>query len=299
MLLKLSLLIITGILWAGLAAVVAESSRRELNICRILPLSALFVITGIEAVCMFHDALRGDIGKIVLQMLLLTAAGAGSYFMLRCVCKAMNNGNGGVIWGITQSSMVFPFIMGLILFGEPPTSLRIIGVVTILTALFLFSCAKSDKSVGSRDWLIPALTAFVLSGISQCFSSLPSYLQLEGMTSLRRLYLTQVGIILAATADMIWQREQMRFSRDEIIAAGVFGVFNLGSLACFYYGLNLLADTGYASIGYPVGQGSSIVTFFVFNRIIYRKRASFTGFAALAVMIVGLILIAVGAAYYN
>lgn len=288
----LLLILTTGLLWAGLAAVVAESSRRHLSINRILPLSALMVLSGTGWICLFQNGLRGSGEQILPQMFLLTAAGIGNYLMLKCVYKAMNMGNGGVIWGITQSSMIIPFMMGLLLFNEQVASLQLTGVGAVLGALFLFSCAKSNKSGKERGWLLPTFAAFVLSSMAQCFASLPSYLQLEGMTSLRRMCLTQVGIILAAAIDMLLRRESISFSRHEYIAAGCFGTFNLAALCCFYYGLNLLADNGYASIGYPVGQGTSIAVFFIFHQIVSRERSSWSNLAALLIMICGILLIA-------
>ena len=47
------------------------------------------------------------------------------------------------------------------------------------------------------------------------------------------------------------------------ILAGIFGGLNLAALLCFYRGLNLLADHGCASVGYPMGQGLGIALFFV------------------------------------
>ncbi len=290
----LLLLFLTGILWAGLAAVVAEAGRRQQNITSILLFSAIIVLFASGGLCFIQGPLKGSFTAISLQFILLIAAGSFNYVMLLCVRRAMSTGNGGIVWGFTQSSMIIPFMVGLIFFHEPAGSIRLSGVAAVMAALLLFSCSKSDGSQKGYYWLLPTIAAFILSGTAQSCASLPSYLQLEGMTSLRRMNLTQAGIILAALIDMGICRKAVHIRKSELIAAGAFGGFNLVALCCFYYGLNLLANNGYGSIGYPVGQGSSIAVFFIFCRLAYREKSSPISYLALAFLLTGLSLIAAG-----
>jgi len=69
-----------------------------------------------------------------------------------------------MITGSTEKTNLIPFLMGLRLFHEQATSLRLTGVGAVLTALFLFACAKSDHAGRGRGWLISTLAAFALSG---------------------------------------------------------------------------------------------------------------------------------------
>ena len=60
----------------------------------------------------------------------------------------------------------------------------------------LFAKEKKGGEAGGK-WLLPTVGAFLLSGIAQCFASLPSYFQVAGMSALRRMLMTQCGIVLA------------------------------------------------------------------------------------------------------
>jgi|GEM_PF-5040853 len=294
----LLLLLATGVLWAGLAVVMAESSRRKLDTRMLLLESAVFVLLTGGWWCLFQGPLTGSGKQLTIQLLAMIGAGVLNYLMLQCVNRAMRTGNGGVIWGITQSSLVLPFLMGIFFFHERSNGLRLSGVFLVLLALFFFSLTRNGKGTVTTEkgWLFFALLAFVLSGAAQCAASLPSYWQLSGMTAMRRMALMQFGMILAAGCCGRYSpgRSEQISSVATGIAAVVFGGCNLVALCCFYNGLNGLADAGYAAIGYPMGQGISIVVFCLIGRIVYQERMTPVGILALTVMLTGLLLLIVG-----
>lgn len=259
------LLIGTGICWAGLAAVMAAGATRNAPAAKIQPYSALLVLLFCSwAAFLFGGTVSLD--QVWLQFLCLTAAGACNYFMLNLVQRAMKSGKNGVIWAFTQSSMMWPFLMGICCFGEPATLFRLGGFALIISGLILFSLEKKNSDTKGA-WLLPTVGAFLLSGLAQCCASIPSYFQITGMSALRRMMLTQCGIILAYLIDsLLHHRLEMPKLRQEKtvwILAGIFGGLNLAALLFFYNGLNLLADIKCASAGYPVAQGLGIVLFFI------------------------------------
>lgn len=255
----------TGICWAGLAAVMAAGAVRHAPASKIQPYSALLVLIccGWCAI-IFGGTVSSN--KVWIQILCLIAAGACNYFMLNLVQFAMQSGKNGVIWAFTQSSMMWPFLMGICCFKEPATLLRIAGFVLIISGLILFAREKESSEAKGR-WLIPTMGAFMLSGVAQCCASIPSYFQITGMSALRRMMLTQCGIVLAYIIDsLIHHRLEIpRINTEKTvwILAGIFGGLNLTALLFFYNGLNLLADVKCASAGYPVAQGLGIILFFL------------------------------------
>ena len=276
-----SFLIGTGVCWAGLAAVTAAGAVRNAPAAKIQPYSAMLVLACCGWVALF---LGGAVpsGKVWVQVICLLAAGACNYFMLNLVQLAMKSGRNGVVWAFTQCSMMWPFLMGICCFGEPATSARLAGFVLIVCGLVLF--AREKKGVEGRGaWLLPTIGAFLLSGAAQCCASIPSYFQIAGMSALRRMMLTQCGIILAYLIDSSIRRRleapHFREERTVWVLAGLFGGLNLVALLFFYRGLNLLADAKCASAGYPVAQGLGIILFFLAG---CRKNApgvlSFCGF---------------------
>lgn len=274
-------LIGTGICWAGLAAVMAAGTVHHAPASKIQTYSALLVMLCFGW-CAFFFGGTVSSHKLWIQILCLIAAGACNYFMLNLVQLAMQSGKKGVIWAFTQSSMMWPFLMGICCFGEPLTLFRLTGFVLIISGLIFFAKEKENSQEKGR-WLIPTMGAFILSGTAQCCASIPSYFQISGMSALRRMMLTQCGIVLAYLTDSLI-RHRLEFPKIHTektvwILAGIFGGLNLIALLFFYNGLNLLADVKCASAGYPVAQGLGVILFFLAG---CRKNApgflSFCGF---------------------
>ncbi len=276
-----SFLIGTGVCWAGLAAVTAAGAARNVPAARIQPYSALLVLAGFGwAALLFGGAAPS--GGILAQVVCLMAAGACNYFMLNLVQLAMKSGRSGVVWAFTQSSMIWPFLMGICCFGEPAAPTRFAGIIVIVCGLLLFAKGRKDGAA-SGAWLLPTVGAFLLSGTAQCCASIPSYFQLPGMDPMRRMMLAQCGIVLAYLADSALRRKfavpHFRAERKVWTLAGIFGALNLVALLLFYSGLNLLADAKCASAGYPVAQGLSIALFFLYGcRKSAPDKASLCGF---------------------
>jgi uncharacterized membrane protein len=255
----------TGVCWAGLAAVTAAGAVRHAPAAKIQPYSAMLVLVCCGWIALFFGG-AVPAGKVWVQVICLTAAGACNYFMLNLVQRAMKSGRNGVVWAFTQCSMMWPFLMGICCFGEPATLFRLAGFALIVCGLVLF--ARERKGGGAKGaWLLPTIGAFLLSGTAQCCASIPSYFQITGMSALRRMMLTQCGIILAFLIDSSIRHrlEVPRFHAEKNIwiLAGAFGGLNLAALLFFYRGLNLLADAKCASAGYPVAQGLGIILFFL------------------------------------
>lgn len=285
----LLLLLGTGICWAGLAAVVAAGSTRQASATLIQPFSALLVLVfaGWSA---FAFGPMPPFGVVLLfQTGSLLAAGACNYFMLNLVQEGMKSGRAGVVWAFTQSSMICPFLLGMIGFGEPAKPLRLCGIALILLGLVLFACARKGTGAAG-SWLPPTLGAFLLSGCAQCFASLPSYFQLEGMTALRRMMLTQCGILLAFGLDRCLRNPRAASGRNVWIFAAIFGALNLAALLLFYNGLNLLADAKCASAGYPTAQGLSIALFFLLG--CRKKPAGALSWGAFFLLLAGIVFLA-------
>ena len=152
----------------------------------------------------------------------------------------------------------------------------------------------STGSASGRSWLPATLAAFLLSGMAQSFASLPSYLQLEGMTALKRMALTQGGILLAAAVDYLPRKKFFALTRPILLYSALFGGCNLLALLFFYNGLNDLAKAKCASIGYPAAQGLSIALFFLFNALFRKEKMSVSAWLAFLVLSVGIVLVALG-----
>lgn len=291
MLTGIILLLCTGIGWAGLAAIVSAGRTRHAPIMLVQPMSAVLVLFFAGWSFFLSGGALPEGRAFYMQIGCLIGVGAANYFMLILVQKAMKSGRGGVIWAFTKSSMICPFLMGMTVFGEPPSFGKIGGIIFILSALILFSLSKEKKGGSSSGkWLIATSGAFLISGIAQCFASLPSYYQLAGMTAMRRMLIMQTGIVLAFLLDRSPHKYSGLKERNVWIFAACFGGSNLCALLCFYNALNLLADAKCASAGYPAAEGISVVLFFLYT--VFRHREPLSAWIAMFLLCIGILLLA-------
>lgn len=286
------LIVITGIFWAGLAAVTAAATASGSGMDTIQPLSALLILIVTGGYAFFQPGIPEYDAAMLFQMFCLIAAGALTYRMLKLVQRGMALGNEGIVWAFTQSAMLIPFSVGILFFGEQATCRRMAGLTLLLVALALFAVSRGAKKGRGASWLVPVFAAFLLAGTAQSISSLPSYLRLEGMTAFRRMLLTQTGIVLAAAADFGIRRKLPSAGRREWVLAALFGSFNLIALVVFYNALNILAEEGGASMGYPAAQGTGIAVFFLGNRFAGKAKVPLSGWIAFFLLLTGIALFA-------
>lgn len=299
-----SLVVLAGVLWAGMAVVVASAGRHRCGMDTVQPLSALFVllvggglkVCGVGASSGVTSGCEWLPEAAWLAASLVALAGLGNYLMLIFVQRAMAVGPSGVVWAFTQSSLIWPFVVGMTVFGEAPTAGRLGGTALIVVALCLFSRVRGgvqqESGLGGMGWLRLTLMAFVLSGFAQTAASLPSYMGLAGLRPLERSLLLNAGIVASAAGAALVQRGVPPMSLMAVWHALAFAAMNLLSQVLMYLGMDRLASASCAGIAYPVAQGVSIGMFFVWQS--FQSRVPWMGIAGLLVLLAGIVLCGLG-----
>ena len=286
------LLLLTGLCWIGIGVTVSRAAEERLDMNFIqFGASALIAAAAIGAI-LFQPPLTGT----PLQQLLICGAvllaGMSNYLMLNLMRCAMVLGDNGAVWGITQSALLCPFVMGMLFFRVAPTWNRIIGLLLVLGGIFLFSRAVPVHGKRSRKWLWPAFGAFAASGLAQCFANLPSYWGEIGMSSELRACLVQFGTISLFALTVPFERRKLR-PKGCWKAILLLSVVQILALFFFFYrGLNIVAEQGGGSIGYPIAQGSCIAFFLLYNRFIRHEPCSTCVFWAFPLICGGIVLMA-------
>lgn len=286
------LLILTGVCWVGIAVVVEKAARERLDLDFIQFASSALIALAAGGAMLFHSPPGGAWGMRVLICGSVFLAGCCNFLMLSLMRRAMRQGSEGAVWGIVQSAMIAPFLMGMVLFGVEPTPMRLTGIVLVLIGILLFSRKRRETGrAGSYVWLVPAFAAFAASGLAQCFANLPSYWRECAMSSEWRACLVQLGTMTAFGMALPFRRKKLRPEGTWSAVLLLAAVQILALFFFFYRGLNLVAEQGCGSIGYPVAQGSSIVGFLVFEMLVRKKEGSVLLFAAAAAVCCGILLL--------
>ena len=279
------LLLLTGLCWVGIAAVVSDAARNRLDI-NAVQLSASLVIAaaaGAAMLCRTPSPVPAEMAAAVF------VAGAGNFLMLNWMRRAMVTGNSGAVWGIVQSASICPFAMGMLFFGVRPTWPRLLGMALILLGIALFARTRPGRhGRGPRLWLWPTLGAFAASGLAQCFANLPSYWSGVRMAPELRACLVQLGTVGMFALTVPFQHRRPRFRGTGRAVALLSAVQILSLFFFFYRGLDLVAAHGGGSIGYPVAQGACIGFFLLYNRFVLKEKSGPLTLGALTATLAGI-----------
>lgn len=287
------LLVLTGICWVLIAVVISLAAHRGLDLDFIQAGAALLTAFAAGAVMLLQPAPESSLAERAPVEVAIFFAGVGNYLMIKLMNCGMERGNNGAVWGITQSALLFPFLMGICCFNVAPTGMRICGLLLILTAIVCFSFARSRRPVKRGNWLVPTLGAFLCAGISQCCANLPSYLHLAGMSSPRRAFFVQLGILASFAVHFFLTRTRIR-PRGTLPLLLTLALVNIVSLFFFFYnGLNRVVACGAGSIGYPIAMGACISGFFLYSLFVLRERLNLPACIGLAAVLSGIVTIAV------
>lgn len=305
------LLFTAGLSWVSVGAVVGYIERRgyDLVLYQIL-LCAVCVALGLAgwlaAPGSFFpkDGAPSQTWSIIIAALLL--CGALNYFMNTMMGKAMKRGPNAIVWAIIQSGLVYPFLMGSLVFGVPLGPRRLCGITLIVASVFLYAArekptgatdsnrASQQSEVASGDsppasertslrlWLPAALLGMLFCGINQCAANLPSYIEKgSDFSPTFRTFAIYFGLLAAALADRWFKRHRAARrnatprSQFRALATCAVGVGTLSFLSTKYLtfpGLDALERLNAGSMGYPVMVAACIIGFFPYGALVLHER---------------------------
>ena len=288
------LLLLTGLCWVGIAIVVNDAAEHNRDLDRIqFCTSGSLAVIALLALA-FRLPSAEHLRNLILISIPVFFAGIANFAMLSLMKQGMRTGSPGSVWGIVQSALICPFLMGILFFGVIPTMTRIVGILLIVAGIVLFSRSKPRRQDCGKFWLLPTCGSFLFSGIAQCFANLPSYWSSFTMSPILRALLVQSGTVSAFVAVFLFRgKKKSQSDFRSIIKPVIFltAVQALSLFFLFYRGLDLAARAGAGSIGYPIAQGSCIVFFIIYEMLRNRKKCAASVWLALILQCSGLLAI--------
>ncbi len=213
--------------------------------------------------------------------------------------RAMACGPNGIIWSITQSGFIVPFLAGVIFFSVPLTVWRSAGAVVLLIAIFCMGFMKDNQQAASGRWRYLAFLTFGITGLSQTLSNLPSYYPAAQDTfdSYWRTLFFSTGLMIGTPLMELLSGQWKEFSRNAadsfrrkrlwIYVLLILAVEMVGSFYLLYPGMDMLAEAGAGAIAYPLMVGSCIVGFEVYSLAVLREKQNWIQLAALLLCLFG------------
>lgn len=291
MLIGLSLLVVTAVLWVIQGAVISSAAEKKLNLSFIQAAMGLIVMIFTLPLKFFVDISVEPI--IVVSLIGAGICNGGAFKLLN---KAMEIGPNGLTWAMSQSAFIAPFLMGIIFFDVPSSFIRTTGIAVLLLSMILMGVSgKNDNSIkgGKGKWIIFSLLAYIVIAMSQCGANLPSYFIKDSVGGICNLLfrsgLVACGFFIGSSVNMII------FERGNLFAPGTFKEIILLTFSivmgavCMFRALDILVANNAGAIGYPIVTGLSIVLFMVYTALKLKERPTWQSIGSVALCLIGII----------
>ncbi len=149
------LLFATGLSWVSVGAAVGHVERRGYNLVRYqILLCIVCVVFGLAGWAAAPTAFLPQDGAPALTWTLVIAAtllcGVFNYLMNMMMGRAMKSGPNAIVWAIIQSGLIYPFLMGWLVFGVPMGIGRFCGITLIVASVFLYAF-RGEQGTGNRE----------------------------------------------------------------------------------------------------------------------------------------------------
>lgn len=303
-LLTASLLTVSvGLFWGSGGAVLSSATRARFSFPLFMALYALLAAAGSWAALVRWDHVD-SLGTTRLPSLAGVLLGAALAIVASRLTmeKAMRSGHHGSVWTINQTSCVIPFLFSLLVWQEPLSWQRLVGVVLIGASIGCMGLARAPGSAGREapgaGWLVYALLSFAAGGVQQICMTLPS--KWAGWSDAARfrpaLFFT-AQCLLYGVAALIQHRRRPpseRADRRSLAAHAVLlATIAVVSHAIFFAAVDGLSALASAGIAFPLAIGTSIVTFAVYSMFVLREPAGMGRLSGIVLGCAGVALLSV------
>ena len=304
--------VLTGLTWVVTGAIVGLAEKRGCGAFRQQLVGTLYSLAAVTAALLVGRAAAPAAPAFAfearaLPAFLMFAWGFLNFWMIFFMGRAMARGPNGLAWTVTQSGLVFPFLMGVLTGRSEPTPLRMVGFFLILANVVVSGLSKSrgaQTGGPTARWFLPALVAFVFCGANQCAVNLVSYLPGDVRPAqLERMFWGGIGTLAAWALHQAGRRALAGPApRDPDLRAKYLYLLKIcglalipGFLSSFYFhfnALDLLEAAGAIAVASPMEVNACLLGFFVYGWFCLRERPSAPQCAAFAAGLAGIALIA-------
>jgi len=300
-------LLVVGASWCLVGVVFGFAPKKKIDTGLIQFFSAIVSISASLIIALFFV----EHGKCALNVIFITCSayflsGFVNFWSLQAMGAGMKRGPNGAVWGIMQSAMIAPFLVGFFFFHQQMYIGRALGLLLIIAALVFFSLAKNEKAAGvelksSGMWRFYAFLAFASVCVQQNLATAPSYYPAaREVSAVYKALASAVGAFSASlipfTMKAFHSRKQLAWTfrgvRNPWLYVFVFSMQFFGLIfayTCFYPGMDAMARAGAGSISYPLMVGSCIVSFSLYAIFGLKERASKKQIVAIVLCLFGLV----------
>ena len=240
---------------------------------------------------------KGGFAAFALGMYFLV--GVLNFFVNITMAAAMKRGPNSLVWAILQAGMIIPFIIGICFHDVHAGPLRLLGMASMLVAMWLISMDRNSPGTASgRSWLLLSFVAFLIVGIQQAVNTEPSYYPetRTGIPIIYRCLALCLGNFIATLPSTLKQslKDGMAvfggkwlWSFALILQASIL----LEKLFLSFRAMDMMAKLGNGAISYPVMVVSCIAVFTLYSIIFLHEKVTWRSMSGLVLCTLGIVLL--------
>ena len=288
----LILILLTGLAWGGIGIVLGYVSKRKFDVFTFI--TAATVLSSLGAwifLANWSSIIAGECKETPNLLLVLTFAGVAGGLGMLYLQKSMTGG--AAAWTVGQSAMVLPFLAGTFFFEESMRLTGGVGVAIIIFSLVSFAKGSSDSTADSKGevpWLRFALIAFVLLGIQQTLSSVPS--SWEGWSDSGGL---RVPLVLTAGGVPLFILAVLKRKKPnrEIIGLSIsYSILVIVGQFLLFTAMDQLRLEKQLSLAFPIAIGTCIIIVALWDILVWKRRPGRMTIIGLILGLAGVVLVA-------
>ena len=277
--------------FAGLTSILAKCGIKKTD-SDVATAIRTIVVLAFSWIMVFVVGSAGtikDISGRALIFLMLSGLATGASWI--CYFKALSMGDVNKVVPIDKSSTILSVLLAVLLFHETDhLDAKLTGTAILAVGIFGMVERKNEEKTETRgQWIVYA----VLSAVFAALMSILAKIGIQGVESnLGTAIRTGVVLIMAwVIVFMKGKQKQVRtIDRKEFAFIALSGLATGGSWLCYYYAI----QNGIVSVVVPIDKLSIVVTV-VFSYFAFREKLSKRAFAGLCLMVVGTLVMAIGA----
>lgn len=216
----------------------------------------------------------------------------GIVFILVFFLFAMSAQKVGVaVTAVTSKmSVVIPVSIGILVYSETLSIIKVAGIVTCLVAFYLTFKQKENQKIDKRFLLLPVLL-FLGNGTNDTFTKHATmfYVGDETMLFLANVFLVSmcVGILFIIFSAF---KKPFKLTYANVIAGAWLGILNFGSSYFFLLGLGIFES----SVFFPIFNVSIVSLSALGGLILFREKLSLINWVGIVLALGAIILITLG-----
>jgi drug/metabolite transporter (DMT)-like permease len=224
--------------------------------------------------------------------------GLAMILSMLCYSYVMERAKLGVTWTIIQFSVLLPFFLSILLYGERPGPVTWAGILCIFLAIALFSLGKAKRAGGRAIpdattgllLVVSSLLTGVALGIPKVYAAGFPELKIFSLLT----YSSSVMVLVTLPVALAWRRRATAQARSRwLLPFAAYMCITNQAAAVFL----ILAVKGVpGSVVYPLRNVVNILLVFLVSTLVFRERVSPSEGIGTAVAVVGIAVLSASGA---